>query len=208
VEDGFALAAIECRVSGEAIAPAAVHDCKAAIRWLRAHAGDYGYNGDRIGVWGFSAGGLLAALMATSGDVTELEGEGDHLDVSSAVQAAVDQCGAPHDMTYFARPDVAATYDKVAENLRRWLGGPVAERLELARLVSPSSYVSPKCPPILLLHGDQDDITPLAETQQFYEQLKAAGVDATLKVLSSVGHSRVEELIRPDLFGFLHRVFS
>jgi acetyl esterase/lipase len=206
VEEGFALAAIECRVSGEAIAPAAVHDCKAAIRWLRANAAKYGYDGDRIGVWGFSAGGLLASLMATSTAVAELEGDGDHLDVSSAVQAAVDQCGAPHDMTYFARPDVAATYDKVAENLRRWLGGPVAERPELARLVSPATYVTPQCPPVLLIHGDQDDITPLAETQLFYDQLKLAGVDATLKVLAGIGHSRVEELIRPDLVAFLRRV--
>jgi dipeptidyl aminopeptidase/acylaminoacyl peptidase len=111
-------------------------------------------------------------------------------------------------MTYFARPDVAARYDKVAENLRLWLGGPVAERLDLARLVSPSQYVNAQCPPILLLHGDQDDITPLAETELFYEQLRAAGVDATLKVLPGVGHSRVEELIRPDIVAFFRRTLA
>ena len=72
-EHGFAFASIECRVSSEAIAPAPVWDCKTAVRWLRFHADEYRFNANAIGAWGHSAGGLLAALLATSGDSPELK---------------------------------------------------------------------------------------------------------------------------------------
>jgi hypothetical protein len=125
VERGFAMAFIEARVSSEAIAPAPVHDCKSAVRWLRAHAGEYGYRPDAIGVWGHSAGGLLSALLGTSGDVRELEGDGPHREMSSRVQAVCDQCGAPHDFAWFARPESKTRFAPVAENLRLYLGGPL-----------------------------------------------------------------------------------
>ena len=201
-EAGFAMASIECRVSSEAIAPAAVHDCKAAIRWLRAHAGAYGYRGDTIGVWGHSAGGLLAALMGTSGDVPAVEDPDGPPGISSRVQAVCDQCGAPHDFAYFARPDVKTRYAPVADNLRRYLGAPVEERLDLARLVSPSTYISPACPPMLLIHGDADTIVPAAETADFHRALQAAGVDATLVLLPGVGHGWDAALTREQVLAF------
>ncbi len=208
VESGFALASIEARVSSEAIAPAPVHDCKAAVRWLRARADEFGFNGDAIGVWGYSAGGLLASLMATSSGVAALEGVGDDLNISSAVQAVCAQCGSPHDLAYFARPGVSSKYAPVAENLRRWLGGSVGERLDLARMVSPTTYISPRCPPIFLLHGDADEMVPLEETIEFHNKLKDAGVDATLRVLPGVGHNRVEELVKDDIAAFFKRTLA
>ena len=205
VDEGFAMASIEARVSSEVPAPHPVHDCKAALRWLRAHAPKYGYNADSIGVWGHSAGGLLASLMATSSHVAELEGDGDHLGVSSAVQAACDECGSPHDLTYFNKPEVHERYAPVAENIRLYLGGLLNDNLELARLVSPASYVMPKCPPIFLLHGDADNIVPLAETVDFHGALKQAGVDATLRVLPGVGHGWNADLTRDDITAFFKR---
>lgn len=205
LEHGFAMASMEARVSGEAVAPAAVHDCKAAVRWLRAHAQKYGYDGERIGVWGKSAGGLLASLLATSGDRVEVEGYDGMPPISSSVQAACDECGAPHDLTYFLRSGIAEKHAGVTENLRLYLGGPLAERLKLARWVSPSTYISPQCPPVLLLHGDQDSVVPLEDTIEFHKGLVDKGVDSTLRVLPGVGHSWEPELTREDIAAFFTR---
>lgn len=204
-EHGFAMASIEARVSSEAIAPAAVHDCKAAVRWLRAHANQYGYAPDAIGVWGHSAGGHLAALLGTSGDVADLEGAGGNAGISSRVQAVCDECGAPHNLTWFGRPEVKARFLYVAGNLGRYLGGPVEERSELARLVSPQTYVSVNCPPMLLIHGANDDVVPVEETANFHQALKSAGVDATLQILSDSGHGWDAALTRNDIVAFFER---
>ncbi len=207
-ECGFAMASIECRVSSEVTAPGPVHDCKAAVRWLRAHADEYGSRPDAIGVWGHSAGGLLAALLATSGDVAELEGGGAHPGVSSKVQAACDQCGAPHDFAYFARPEIKSRFAPVAENLRLYLGGPVEEKLELARLVSPRTYVSRNGPPMLLIHGDADDVVPVEETIDFHKALLGPGGDAPLAFLPGFGHSWDGALTRNDLKSFFDRTLN
>ena len=204
---GFAIASIDCRGSGEAIAPAAVHDCKAAVRWLRAHAAQYGYRGDTIGAWGHSAGGLLAALLGTSGGVAELEGDGPHPETSSRIQAVCDECGAPHDLAHFAEPAVQARFAIVEENLRLYLGGPVQERLELARLVSPKTYIGRGMPPMLLLHGDADPLVPVEETVAFYEAIKPL-CDVTLRVLPGVGHSWNADLTRADIVSFFERVLN
>ena len=205
---GFAMASIECRVSSEVTAPAPVHDCKEAVRWLRSHAAEYGYCPDAIGVWGHSAGGLLAALLGTSGGIATLEGAGKNLDVSSRVQAVCDECGAPHDFAYFAQPAIKLKYAPVAENLRLYLGGPVEERLELARLASPRTYISADCPPMLLIHGDADTIVPLEETIEFHAALKLAGVDATLRILPGIRHGWDSALTGGDVAAFFERTLK
>lgn len=207
-EHGFAVAGIEARVSSEATAPAQVHDCKAAVRWLRSHAVQYGYRGDAIGAWGHSAGGLLASMLGTSDGVAELEGEGAYAGVSSAVQAVVDACGAPHDFSWFRRPDILARFAPVAENLRLYLGGTVEEREDLARLASPATHVSPRCPPMLLLHGDADTVVPLEETAEFHRSLKAAGVDSTLRALPGAGHGWDPALTRDAIVSFFNRTLN
>jgi acetyl esterase/lipase len=207
-EAGFAVASIECRVSSEAIAPAAVHDCKAAIRWLRAQAPAFGYDGERLGVHGHSAGGLLASLMATSGDAPAIEDPQGTPGVSSRVQAACDECGAPHDLAYFARPEVKALYAPVDENIRLYLGAPVEQRLELARLVSPSTYISRKTPPILLIHGDADTVVPASETAAFHQALLAAGVASTLWLLPGIGHGWPASLTRDRIVAFFRRTLA
>lgn len=82
------------RFTKEAIFPAQIHDCKGAVRWLRANADRFGYNADWIAAAGSSAGGHLALLMGTSGGVTELEGNvGGNPNESSSVQAVIDYFG-------------------------------------------------------------------------------------------------------------------
>lgn len=205
---GLAVASIEARVSSEAIAPAPVHDCKSAVRFLRAHGAQYGFDPARIGAWGSSAGGLLASLLATSGDRPELEGDGPHQGVSSNIQAACDFCGAPHDFTWFARPDIIARHAGVVENLRLYLGGHVAEKPELAKLVSPSTYISPRCPPLLLVHGSADRVVPPEETVSYYEALKKAGVDVSLLMLPGIGHGWEPGLTRPAVVSFFRRALA
>jgi hypothetical protein len=99
IERGYAVASINYRLSGHAVFPAQIEDCKAAIRWLRAHAKEYGLDAKRFGVWGSSAGGHLVALLGTSGDVKEFD-VGANLDQSSRVQAVCDYYG-PTDFTVF-----------------------------------------------------------------------------------------------------------
>ena len=204
-ECGFAMASIEVRVSSEAIAPATVHDCKAAVRWLRAHAEQYGYAPNAIGVWGHSAGGNLAALLGTSGGVAELEGDGPHAGVSSRVQAVCDECGAPHDFAWFARSEIKSRFAGVLENLRLYLGGTVEERPALARRVSPQTYISSTCPPMLLIYGAADNVVPVEETVSFHQSLQAAGVDATLRILPGIGHGWDPSLTRDDIVAFFER---
>ncbi|NQU11887.1 alpha/beta hydrolase [bacterium] len=207
-EHGFAIASIECRVSAEALAPAAVHDAKAAIRWLRAHAPEFGYRPEAIGVWGHSAGGLLASLLGTSGGVPDLEGPGGAAGVSSRVQAVCDHCGAPHDLAWFAGPEIKARFATVAENLRLWLGQPVEHAPELARLVSSTTYISAACPPLLLIHGDADSLVPVEETIEFHDALRAVGVDATLRVLPGVDHGWDPVLTRDETVAFFRRTLA
>ncbi len=90
VGKGYAVASINYRLSQHAVFPAQIEDCKAAIRWLRAQAKKYHLAPDHVGVWGASAGGHLVALLGTSGNVKEFEGEGGNLDQSSRVQCVVD----------------------------------------------------------------------------------------------------------------------
>lgn len=188
-EHGFAVASIDARVRSEAIAPAAHDDCRDAVRWLRDHAGEYGYRGDAIAAHGHSAGGLLASFLATTG----------------AVNAACDECGVPHDFTFFTRPDIKTRYAKVTENLRIYLGGPVEERRELARQVSPATHISQKTAPLLLLQGETDQTVPAEEMVEYHRLLVAAGVDVTLKVLPGVGHGWDFNLTRADVVSFFNR---
>ena len=205
VEYGFAVAIIECRVVPEVTAPATIHDCKAGVRWLRAHSAEYGLDPDRIGTYGSSAGGHLSALMAVSAGVEELEGDGGNPGVSSAVQAAYDQCG-PTDLERMADPDLAAANPVLEEVTTNFLGGPVGERRELARLMSPLTHVSPNVPPMLIVHGEEDLTVPVAESVIFHEVLTAAGVDAALHRLPGQGHGLPQDLTRPIIAEYFQRV--
>lgn len=207
-ERGFALASMECRVSSEAIAPAQAYDCKAAVRWLRAHAEAYGYRADAIGAWGHSAGGLLAALLGTAGDAPALLAPDAAPGISDRVQAVCDECGAPHELAFFTRPDVKARFSYVTDNLRRYLGGPVEARLELARRVSPRTYVAKGNPPMLLIHGAADGAVPVEETVAFHDALRAAGVDVTLRVLPGIGHGWDPRLTHDEIVSFFARTLG
>lgn len=141
-------ASVGYRLSGEAIWPAQIHDCKAAIRWLRANAGKYGIDPERIGVWGSSAGGHLVNLLGTSGDVKELEGECGSPGASSRVQCVVPFCGPAN---FLAPKRFEGGRSPSAVDLL--LGGTIEDKRDLAKQASPLTYVSRDDPPFLVVHG-------------------------------------------------------
>ena len=189
---GYFAANVEYRLSQEAIFPAQNHDCKAAIRYLRAHAAEYRLNPDKIGIVGSSAGGHLVALMGTAGHVAALEGDLGNAEQASAVQAVVDFCG-PTDLT--TTPQSGTEFVPLREVVDQLLGGPLAEKLDLARAASPLMHVNPQNPPFLIFHGDMDDVVPLSQSEVLHQALLAAGVDSTFVTVKGGGHGFGPEAI-------------
>jgi acetyl esterase/lipase len=179
----YIVASINYRLSDQAIFPAQLHDCKAAVRFLRANAARYGIDGGRIGAWGYSAGGHLAALLATTGGRPELEGASGSPGADSAIQAAV--CvAAPSDLSR-----MGGWHNEPDSPEALLLGGPPGERVDLARQANPLSYIHPAVPPMLLIHGEDDDTVPVSQSQILYDALAQAGLPATFVRLPRSGHN-------------------
>lgn len=179
VDRGYIGVSIQYRLTHEAVYPAQIEDCKLAIRYLRAHAEENHMDPERIGVWGTSAGGHLAALLGTAGDVKELEGTGGWQEYSSWVQAVCDWFG-PTDFL----EESASDHDSVI----KLLGGKALENREKALSAMPGTYVSKETPPFLVMHGDKDGIVPYTDSIFLFEILKSAGVDVTLEIIKGAAH--------------------
>ena len=182
VAKGYAVASINYRLSQHAVFPAQIEDCKAAIRWLRANAKKYDLDAEHIGVWGASAGGHLVALLGTSGDVKELEGQGGNLDQSSRVQCVIDWFGP----TDFSK--MGGWQDKPDSPMAKLIGGPVGDNLEKAAKANPITYVSKDDPPFLIMHGEEDKVVPMNQSELLDEALRKAGVQSTLIRVPGNGH--------------------
>jgi acetyl esterase/lipase len=189
VESGdFVGASIGYRLTGEAIWPAQIHDCKAAIRWLRAHAEEYGFDSNQIAVMGSSAGGHLVAMLGTSGDVRKLEGTlGKHGNVSSRVNCVIDEFGPTNFLTM---NDFPGTMDHLAADSpeSKLLGQQITKVPELVREASPITYVTKDDPPILIIHGSKDPLVPYQQSVVFTEALKKSGVHVTLQKIENGQH--------------------
>ena len=189
LEAKFAVASMNYRLSQHAIFPAQLEDCKAAIRFLRANEEKYGYDGDRIGVWGASAGGHLVSLLGTTGHTREFD-VGEHTQVSSRVQAVCSWFG-PSD---FLQMDQQAggrgrlRHHDPNSPESRLIGGPIGQNEEKARRASPITSIRPDAPPFLLMHGDQDFVVPLGQSKLLHEALRKAGVESTLAIVEGGGH--------------------
>ena len=188
VDGGYAVASVDFRSTNDAKFPANVHDIKAALRFLRAEAGHYGYRGDRIAIAGASSGAHLAALVGTTSGNRDLEGtEGEHLDQSSAVQAIVSWFGASNLTTILAQSTPFGVGVR-GPALQRLLGASPDEVPELARLASPVFQVDRSDPPALLLHGDQDRQMPINQLHELQGAYEAAGLPVETLILHGVGH--------------------
>lgn len=180
---GIAGACIEYRLSGEAKFPAAIQDVKASVRWLRAHAGEYHINADKIGAAGGSAGGHLVCLLGVTAGVREFEGDGGNPDQSSKVQAVA----ALYPVTDFVSAGMRQSAGAIRP-VSAFLGASYADNPEIYAKASPITYVSKDDPPFLFLHGDDDRLVPYQQSVSMYEKLKAAGVPAELDIVKGAGH--------------------
>lgn len=190
---GYAVASVEYRFSQKAKFPAQIQDCQAAIRWLRAHAKQYNFDTEHVGVVGGSAGGHLSALVGTSGGKKAFAPIGGNEDQSDRVQAVCDIFGPANFSTVVQQ----AADDKNVKNIFAFntpqdpyssLIGTKLDDKPKAEAVSPVHYVSKDNPPFLILHGTHDTLVPYAQSQELLATLKAQGVEAWLQTLPGSGH--------------------
>ncbi len=193
LDHGYAVAAVNYRLSQHAVFPAQIEDCKAALRHLRENAKKYKLDADHIGVWGSSAGGHLVALLGTSGDVKELDG-GKDVKTSSRVQCVVDWFG-PTDLTKMAEQSkVKGPIDHDAKDSpeSKLIGGAIQENKEKAARANPLTYVTKDDPPFLIVHGDADPLVPLGQSEILADALKKEKVAVELVVLKGAKHGGAE----------------
>lgn len=181
-ERGYVAVTASYRLAPKYPFPAAVHDVKAAVRWLRANAAKYKIDPERIGVTGGSAGGHLALYLGVTGGVKELEGDGGNAGQSSRVQCVVNFYG-PSDLTRSYGKSVDA-----AEVLPLFLGGDVVKERKKHLVASPLYWVTPAAPPILCVHGTKDNYVAYEQSVWIVDRLLAAGVEAELVTLQGAGH--------------------
>jgi acetyl esterase/lipase len=205
VRDGYAVASVGYRLSGDAIFPAQIEDCKAAVRWLRAHADEYGIDRDRFAAWGSSAGGHLVALLGTSGGVKEFD-VGEHLDQSSAVQAVVDYYG-PTDLAQFVKTPRYERHARDDAPEAKLLGGPVRDKLELAAKANPITYVDAHDPPFLIVHGSADPTVPPSQSELLKNALEKAKVSVELKIIPDARHGG-PEFNSPEVVELVKKFFE
>jgi acetyl esterase/lipase len=203
-ESGFAVASIEYRtVLNGATYADGVADVKAAVRYLRAHAGEYGIDADRVGLWGESAGGYLVSMAGVTNGLAEFE-VGAHLDRSSAVQAVVDKFGASDLAGTAADFDEAARYfatqpdNPQARYAGIAAGGSVLTDPAAVARANPVTYVSGDAPPFLLLHGTADALISPSQTLLLHTALRAAGASSTRYVLDGANHGDLVFLGDPE----------
>jgi len=168
---GIAVASIQYRMSGVARYPAQLEDCRAAVRWLRADGARYGIDPYRIGASGESAGGHLAALLGTVEGAPSIR--------------AVCVLYPPTDLVALGRryesPDRPSDIDRL-------LGGPIEQKLALAKEASPINHVTASSPPFLIFHGADDTLVPPAQSQELHRRLTRAGIESRLILVPGKGH--------------------
>lgn len=169
--NGFAVASVEFRGSDEATFPAPLDDCRAAVAYLKKSAKGYSLDARKMGVYGVSTGGHLAALLALTG--------------SSVKAAAIES--APTNLATLnegARLD----WNAATSPLSQLLGGTVNDKRDVAARASPLFYADEWAPPLLILHGDADTFVPVAQSEKLYQKLKAAGAPVDFQVYSGQAH--------------------
>ncbi|MEV7284080.1 alpha/beta hydrolase [Streptomyces sp. NPDC093252] len=195
-EQGYVVASISYRtvLNGGATYEQGVEDVKAAIRYLRAHADEYGIDTSQVAVWGQSAGGYLAAMTGVTNGLKKFE-EGDHLDQSSSVQAVIDEFGPANLSTTGSDYDQATYEANIApgNNLAQYVYGAgttksVATYTSKVAAADPATYASKNSPAFALFHGSADQLVSPSQTLKLSDKLKAKGADATRYVVEGANH--------------------
>jgi acetyl esterase/lipase len=181
-QHGYVAVTVSYRLAPKYQFPAAIHDVKAAVRWLRANARQYRVAPERIGVMGGSAGGHLAQFLGVTADVKRFEGAGGNAEQPSRVACVVN---------YYGPSDFTKSYGKsvdAAQVLPLWLGGNLEQARHKHILASPLYWVTPAAAPTLCIHGTEDKYVAHEQAVWLIDKLKAAGVEAELLTLNGAGH--------------------
>jgi len=195
----YAAASINYRLTNEARWPSQLDDCKAAIRWLKKNAAKYGYDPEKIGVLGHSAGGHLVAMLGVTcgqkeGNVGVPAGKGENgLAINGDVTCVVDYFGPTHFIAEDAKEPskevVAAQATKKLQGpVEKLLGGPAAVMVKAAKDASPLYYVTQDSQPVLIFQGTEDRLVKLYQSVNFYEKYKKLGAQAWLTRVVGAGH--------------------
>jgi acetyl esterase/lipase len=200
----LAIVSIDYRLDNVVPFPAQLYDCKGAIRWLRANAARYNLDTDHIGIFGASAGGHLALLLATTADNPRMEGDvGGNLDFSSRVQCV---CAfyPPTDLNRLVSdPKIRADSNG---DVAKLIGGAVAQNIDKAVAASPLTYVDTNCAPVFLMHGGADELVPPGQSRIFYDALLKAGVEAQLEIIPGKGHGIIAPPpVAQEIYKFFNR---
>lgn len=206
---GYAVASINYRLSQHAKFPAQIEDCKAAVRWLRAHAVEYHLDPNRFAAWGASAGGHLSAMLGTTGETREFD-VGPNLDQSSRVQAVVDYYGPTDFLQMDAhRPPNGMVHDGADSPESELVGGAIQDNKEKTARANPITYVTKNAPPFLICHGDEDPLVPFHQSQLLDAALRSAGVSVTFHRVVGGGHGGFRDPKVPELTeAFLARLLT
>ena len=181
-QHGYVAVTVSYRLAPKYQFPAAVHDVKAAVRWMRANADKYNIDPNRIGTTGGSAGGHLAQFLGVTSDVGNFEGDGGNADYSSSVDCVVNFYG-PSDFTKSYDASVDA-----AEVLPLFLGGNVQQERRRHIEASPLYWVTPNAAPTLCIHGTEDSYVAHEQAVWLIDRLKASQVEARLMTIDGADH--------------------
>lgn len=196
VAAGFAVARASYRFSAEAPFPAQQLDVRAAIRWVRRNAERFRLDASRLGVWGESAGGHLAALACLAPDVpfaSDAERVAERVtnrDAGVGVQAGV-LWYAPSDLLTMQeqnRVDSEIDHNASDSPAGMLLGAPIMEVKDAARAASPVTYARADAPPMLLVHGAEDRVVPVGQSEELHAALLACGADSSLTIVERADH--------------------
>jgi acetyl esterase/lipase len=201
---GYLVAAIEYRIIGEATFPEPLKDVKTAIRFLRANAARYNINPDKIGIWGNSAGGQLAGMAGTTGDMPEFAND-RWPGQSSAVQAVAAWYGAFDLATTTGTSPESYLY---VENAHMGFNTRDPANAERVRKANPQNYISSATPPFMLVHGTEDAQVPFRQSEAMHDALKAAGIEATLVKVQGAGHSFGQVSSNPEVMSTMQAFFD
>ncbi len=180
VSAGYVVVAIDYRHAPKHKFPAQIHDCKHAVRWMRANADAYKIDAQRLGAFGYSAGGHLVALLGTTSPRDGLEGE---VEASLAGFSSRVQCvaagGAPCEFSWIAPNSNTLVY---------WLGKSKSASPEVYQLASPTNYVTIDDPPFFLFHGKSDWIVPWESSLKMHRKLLDADLISQHEIAHGNGH--------------------
>lgn len=202
-QNGFIAATAEYRTSNEAQFPAQLIDVKSAVRYLKAHAAEYGIDPDRIFIMGESAGGTLASLAGATSKDTQYD-IGDNLEFSSSVCGVIDYYG----QTLLTDDSCIINGDKIPDwTMRAFVG----ENMEFAAEASVLNHIDADTPPFMIIHGTVDQIVPLAQSEMLYEKLTASGVQTEfLKVENAIHGDGIlyQPEVRKRILAFMKQIMA